>query len=98
MSNDQEELEIKGSIKAACIDIIIITFSHQVFLGLTLSLTKRIFPWSTIFRSDLELNLHEIIFRSVNFRDYEFPFRKQQIEIIILRLPSKIFLMIFTAI
>ena len=52
---------------------------------------KRIFPWSTIFKKDLESNSHEIISRNVNFRDYEFPFRKQQIEIIILRLPSKAF-------
>ena len=52
---------------------------------------KRIFPWSTIFRWDLESNPHEIIFRNANFRDYEFLFQKQQIGIIILRLPSKTF-------
>ena len=87
---------IKESIKATCINIIINTFSHQVFLGLTLSLMKRIFPQSTVFRRDLESNPHEI-FKNANFRDYEFFFRKQQIGIIILILHSKLLLMIFTA-
>ena len=76
----RKEMGIKGSIKAACVDTIINTFFHQVFLGLTLSLMRRIFPRSTIFRWDLESNHHEIIFRNANFRDYEFLFQKQQIE------------------
>ena len=97
MSDSQEELEIKGSIKAACISIIINTFSHQVFLGLTLSLMKGILPWFIIFRWDIKSNLYAIIFRNVNFRDHEFFFRKQKIGIIILILHSKLFLMIFTA-
>ena len=93
----RKELGIKGSIKAACISIITNTFFIKIFLGLTLSLMKRVFPWSTIFRWDLESNSHEIIPRNANFRDYEFFFRKQQIGFIILRLPGKLFLMIFTA-
>ena len=97
MSDSQEELEIKGPIKAACISIIINTFSHQVFLGLTLSLMKGILPWFIIFRWDIKSNLYEIIFRNANFRDHEFFFRKQKIGIIILILHSKLFLMIFTA-
>ena len=74
MSDGQEELGIKGSIKIAYMDTIINTFPHQVFLGLTFSLMKRILPWSTIFRWDLESNPHKIIFRNANFRDYEFFF------------------------
>ena len=92
----RKELEIKESIRAACIDTTINTFTHQIFLILTLSLMKRIFPWSTTFRWDLEPNPHEIIFRNTNFRDYELLLQKQQIEIIILRLPIKTFIMIFS--
>ena len=42
------------------------------------------------FRWDLESNSYEIIFKNVNFRDYEFPFQKQQIGITILSLPNKL--------
>ena len=91
-------MEIKGSIKAACVDTSVNTFFHQVFLGLTLSLMRRILPWYIIFRWDVKSNHHEIIFKSSNFRDYEFLFQKQQIEIIIQLLFSKIFLRIFTII
>ena len=84
---DRKELEIKGSIKAACADTIINTFFHQVFLILTLSLMKGILPWSTIFH-----------LQKCKFRDYEFFFQKQQIGIIFLSLFSKTFLTIFTAI
>ena len=56
MSDSQEELGIKGSIKAACINIIINTFSHQVFLGLTLSLMKRILPWSLSHFSEMQIS------------------------------------------
>ena len=76
-------MRVKGSIKAACIDTILNTFFHRVFLILTLLLMKRIFQWSTIVRWDTKSNPHEIIFRNANFRDYEFFFRKQQIGILI---------------
>ena len=96
MSDGQERIGIKGSIITVCIDTIINTFLHQVFLGLTLSLMKRILPWSTIVRWDIKSNLHATIFRNANFRDYEFFFQKQRIGIIILSLSSKIFLRIFS--
>ena len=82
----RKEMGIKGSIIAACIDTITNTFFHQVFLILTFSLVKRIFPWFTIF------HLQKCKFSGL----YEFPFQKQQIGIIILRLFSKIFLLIFS--
>ena len=90
----RKEFGIKRSIKAACINTNFNIFFHQVFLSLTLSLMKRILPWPTIVRWDIKSNLHEIIFRNANFRDYEFLFQKQQIGIIIPILPSKLFLMI----
>ena len=79
----RKEVVIKGSIKVACIDVIIDTFFHRVFLILTLSLMKRIFQWSTIARWDIKSSLHETIFKNTNSRDYEFPFQKQQIGILI---------------
>ena len=75
----RKELEVKGINYSSLYRHYYHHFFHQVFLILTFSLMKRIFPQSTILRWDLESNPHEIIFRNANFRDYEFLFRKQQI-------------------
>ena len=96
MSDGQERIENQGINYNSLYRHYYQHFFHLVFLGLTLSLMKRILPRSTVVRWDIKSNLHAIIFRHANFRDYEFFFQKQRIGIIILSLSSKIFQRIFS--